>query len=217
MDHLLSPQGGSWWPNEIRHINLPDRADMTLELIKLKGADYSLVYFTGHGYYSGQKTDTVLELKHGVEIESKALLTGVGKQSIILDCCRVIIGTLALEKSMAKFAASGLSLNPENCRKAFDKAVEDAPGTQIITHACKINETAGDDSETGGVYTHRLLRKGYEWAAKQSPTWGGPKVLSLVENHDLAERQVRTDSQGKQNPTILAARTGPYLPFVVSA
>ena len=215
---LQSAIGGYWYANEIEALTNPDRASLTMSLTKLKNVDFSIVIFTGHGYFSEAKNDTILELKSDVEIEASRLLTGTGKQLLILDCCRKEEQTAILSKSFQKFAESYQYVNPAACRAIYDRLISNSVGPDTITFACSIGEYSRDDAQRGGLYSYNLIGEAEKWANRSGANpYTNYSALSIVEAHDLATAEVVRLSGRRQNPDILKARTSPYFPFAVIA
>lgn len=87
---LLSPQGGSWDPSEIRHLDRPTAQNVRDWLAYFSTHDYVLVMFTGHGWYSSVDRDRILELGNKEKLQSIELRKGSSKRTIILDCCQKV-------------------------------------------------------------------------------------------------------------------------------
>jgi hypothetical protein len=217
--YLQSPLGGAWTASEIGMLKNPSPAQVQAAVRALGLADYSMVVFSGHGYYSANKGSTIIELTPGVEIDSLDLSQGTTKRTVILDCCRVVIKELVLEQMMRKSLAKADSIpNVEAARFYYDKQISDCPSGLVKLFACSINETAGDDSQLGGVYSHSLVSGAEEWAKEGGKnTSTSYYILDVSDAHDRAAVRVVRLSGGTQNPTIQKPRSGPYFPFAVVA
>jgi hypothetical protein len=203
---LLSAFGGAWNSIEVSTLNRPSHRDATDAVAGIRDADYSLVVFCEHGYYSSRKDTTLLELEAGVDLDAVELRQGARKRTIIHDCCRVVAKEIALDE-MAKrsFAAKADStVDPYRSRIAFDKEIE----------AC----SSGDDSQRGGVYSYNLIDMAKIWA--QDNTTDRTRyydALSVVAAHEQAATRVRRATGGTQAPTLQKPMSQPYFPLAVFA
>lgn len=219
-DFFKSPLGGGWYGSEISHLSRPSSLQVKEAVGKLASLDYSLILFCGHGWYSSSDMATVLELRHGQQLNEMELRKGGGKRAILLDCCREVHEESIVEASMEKRAMDSAekSLSGKECRKYYEDAIAKASSGLIITHACNINETAGDSSTYGGYYSGSLRRSAIEWMRKKDIDLKEKySVSSIVTSHDKACRTVNTLSGGRQNPQIEKPKSDPYYPFAVLA
>ena len=221
---LASPEGGGWSESEIEPpMDRPTKAGLRLKIAELAGYDFTMVMFTGHGWYSSTDHDRILILRKGEEIASLALCQNARKRIVILDCCQVVHKESLLEKRahmvcFANEAQLPRQANLENCRKLYAKQIEAAPTGCLKTFSCAINEKSTDNDETGGRYNSSLINAAEGWAIDQAKNpWVQDACLSIVEAHEQAAARTRKESGGNQNPSIEKARTGPYFPFAVFA
>lgn len=217
---LLSPLGGAWENTEIISHMSPSEADIKRDLALLKAADYSFVLFSGHGYYSKAASSTILELRDRVELDSSFLRVGAAKQTVILDCCRVVYP--AVTKSVVEAAmdslVKALTLDANECRKYYDKRIQECPSGLIVLHSSSINETSGDDSQLGGVYCANLIKSAEKWKKKGNfNTVDSYYVCDVPKAHDLTIPEVTRRSGGRQNPQIEKPKSTPYFPFAIVA
>jgi hypothetical protein len=151
-EFLCSERGGKFFPNEITVIS-----DATLpqvsEAIHSGAADYTLVYFSGHGY-TDMEGHRMLCLQD-CSIPDTFLLDQSPRQLIIADACRNYragdaIGTISgLSDLYDNFAGSPV-------RDLFDNWITSSPYGKIIIHATVAGTSAGD-TKTGGIFTKSLL------------------------------------------------------------
>lgn len=214
---LLSGLGGGWLPGEITALKRPSRQEALNAISALKGADYSLVAFCGHGYYSASRNSTILELKAAVELDSVDLRQGATKRTIILDCCRKVYPEIALEAAMEKaIAKADHVVDPSEARRYFDKKLTACAKGLVVLFGCSMGEKAADDSERGGVYSSSLIRGAEEWArTNKTNTSLNYDVLSVVGAHIRATTLVKSLTGKTQNPTIQKPMSDPYFPFAV--
>ena len=210
--------GGAWYSSEIDVLKRPSVAQARLALGKLKGVDYGLVIFAGHGEYITSKKTTVLELRRGEEIDSLELRSGASKQTVVLDCCRSIAPESKRAVVFAEAMQKRADTSADSCRFYYEKRISECPSSVSILWACTIGETAGDDRTRGGYYSLGLLDESENWA-KNSTTDVSKNysILSVVEAHDKATPTVLRLSGERQHPTIEKVRSGPYFPFAVVA
>ena len=64
---FTSALGGGWYMNEIKHLHCPNQYSVTAELDLMKDVDYSIVIFCGHGYYSSNFDETIVELQDNID------------------------------------------------------------------------------------------------------------------------------------------------------
>ncbi len=216
---LLSAIGGSWWGSEIVAMSRPSVAELRLKVKVLPAFDYVLIVFTGHGYHSTILDSTVLKLRKGQEIDSAELRLAATRQTFIIDCCREkhlgVPEVIALREMLAKAASR---FHPEDCRRYYDKRIQECASDLVTMYACDTDEKAGDDDKRGGFYSYSLLESCKNWAENSTvDTSRQFDTLSVVSAHNATEPRVKRLSETRQNPQIRKPRTGPYYPFCVVA
>jgi hypothetical protein len=185
--------------------------------------DYTVIMFTGHGWYSNIDKDRILFLSKDEEIASNELCQNAIKRLVILDCCQVAHN----ESIQAKYARSLASLteaeyrrkpNMEKCRQLYIDTIDDAPRGCIKLFSCAFDERSADDDRLGGRYNSSLIGAAEAWSIKEAKNpFGSEAFLSVVECHEEAAAKTRQSSGGTQNPSIEKPKTGPYYPFAVFA
>lgn len=103
--------------------------------------------------------------------------------------------------------------DPEPYRMAFDQHVRECHDGIAIMYACAIDETAGEEKGSGGVYSATLLAQSNMWAKRSLPSHG---IRSISDAHADAEVSVRSNTGGKQNPRAMFSRTEPHFPWAVA-
>lgn len=208
-----SPGGGGWHSREIITLECPSSSQVKEHLAGMRGADYSIVIFAGHGYYSQAHRCTMLELRKNEQIEDYALKIGAPKHTLVIDACRMVVQDQILKAAMESLVAR--SETPQSLagsRLLFENAVRaSAPGLATM-YSCSLNETAGDIAGTGGRYSSSLLATSEEWAKSFASG-----VLPVSEAHDRAVRTTVVHSGGRQNPVGEFPRSVPRFPFAVKA
>lgn len=215
---LTSPIGGLWFGSEISAMNRPSAADVRSKMKELSNSDYALVMFCGHGWHSTAVGSTCIVLREGQEIDSAELRLTNTSQTLVLDCCRKkgpwTPTARVLDERLAKAMPR---INPDDCRKYYDKRIEECDGGLVVMYACSIGEFANDDSEKGGLYSFNLLNGSKGWARSSTvDTSSKADILSVVGAHDQAATLIR-ESGGRQTPHIEKPRTSPYFPFCIVA
>jgi hypothetical protein len=216
-EFLKADYGGFWYDGEIDRLPRPTASEVRLALTKLRYVDYSLVIFSGHGYYSSLYRSTILELKKGEQIDSAELRNASSKQTIILDCCRKVYPPVRIEEHLLKAYAAKPRRDAERCRRLYDEQIVRCGSSMVIAYSCATGEGAGDDSQTGGIYSFNLLYGCRRWA--EDSTVGFPveaQTLSIVAAHNLTASVV-TRLRAQQHPEIERDRSGAYFPFCVVA
>ena len=156
-----SPIGGLWYDNEITTLISPSGNDIKRQIEILKANEYSLIFFAGHGYHSIERKRTILHINSRETFDSLELRVGAAKHSLIMDCCRKPESERRLLKavmeSMSFNSARAQHPDPEQCRRYFNKAIDDCENGLIVMNSCSIDETAGESSSEGGYYTFSLI------------------------------------------------------------
>jgi hypothetical protein len=217
---LLSAIGGAWQESEIAEMSRPSVAELRRKIGQLSSSDYALVVFAGHGYHDTGLDSTILELRRGEEVDSADLRAEIGKQTIILDCCRrKVPATLLTEaRDALKFAKTWPAINRAECRYYYDKRLAECPDELVVMYACAIDQLAGDDDQKGGIYSYSLLEASKAWASNSTTdTSRSFAILSVVSAHEKAVPLVQRARGGRQTPHIEKPRSDPYYPFCVVA
>lgn len=211
-DFFKSPSGGGWYEHEITTLENPSASAVRECVRALQIADYSVVIFAGHGYYSAARRCTMVQLQSNIEMEEHELKIGAKKHTLIIDACRVVVDDRVLKKAMESVAILSARTSTNSSRQVFDSAIARcAPGLATM-YSCALNETAGDIKDVGGRYSSSLLQVSSEWADAS-----GVGVLSVSDAQERAIPLVQKQSGGRQNPTHDFPRTVPRFPFAVKA
>lgn len=212
--YLKSDIGGAWQQSEIKILHNRGRSEV-LSAIRNCIADYSFVVFSGHGFISSRDGLTYLCVNNNF-IDETELDTGLKKQTLLLDCCREVSFGLgeSFEKGdvIQKQLLARRILNP---RRKFDNALELSSNGQFTGYACEVDETSGDNSIMGGVYSSALLKMGKEFGSKDQPkrNW-----LPIRVAHNNASTSISNNPFTTQTPSHLVIPETMKLthPFAVS-
>jgi len=219
MAFLKSPIGGLWYDNEINSISRPTAKELLNAIAAIGSVDYLFLVFSGHGWYSEKTRSTIITLKKDEDFDSSNLILRNIRQTMILDCCRERYDERPTAKSFIEKAARKMSqIHPDQCRRAFDRKIEEAPRELIVLSGCSIGERSGDDPQSGGAYSSSLIDAAHDWYEVQNvDTSQYFASLSIPDAHQSATPSVIRKRGGRQNPQIEKPRSGPYFPFAVIA
>lgn len=220
-DFLTSACGGFWGSSAIKHLPRPSIREVRIAMEELTDVDYSLIIFTGHGWFSTTTQSTILTLREGQEIEHTDLMDGPPRQTLILDCCRENFPGLPLDEMIRAKAAmfsAGSLFHPKECRRYYKQQIEDCAAEIVVMYSCSSGQRSGDDSQRGGVYSYNLIRSATKWADNVDiDTNTTYKTFSVVQAHEQAETAVQSIRRGRQTPQLEKPRSGPYFPFCIVA
>jgi hypothetical protein len=217
---LLSAMGGLWLESEIIEMRRPSVAEVRMKVKGLSVYGYVLVVFSGHGWHSAGIDSTALVLRKGEAINSAELRLPATKQTLVLDCCREKLTDRPMleQRDFMKVAKAWPTLHPANCRKFYDKRIEECPGGLVVMYACNAGQVSGDHSQNGGYYSYNLLEASKGWAHDSTiDTSRTHDIFSVVQGHNAAIPLVERLAGARQTPQIEKPRTGPYYPFCIVA
>lgn len=217
---LLSPLGGLWDEEEIVLLKRPSRNDFISALENVSKSDHFLFVFSGHGWYSSESNSTILEVRSNIDFDSEDLKEYGNSRLLILDCCRKVsakyIRDELFEERVQK--AEPTRLNPLECRKYYDRAIEECGDCSIVLHSCSEGERSGDDSQRGGYFSFSLLQAIRElYRESNVNTTKEYKSITSPKTFENTVPKVKRLSGGSQNPTIEKPRSGEYLPLAIIA
>ena len=218
---LTSAHGGAWNDEtEIKVLQQPTKQELARPLIWCGLADYSFILFTGHGCYSKELQEPVLELRANVTIPLSDMLEPNTKRTVILDCCQKIQRTELQEavnfSKSAMDEARRREPDRNKCRRLFDESIEATSASTVIPQSCSIDEYSTADEMRGSRYAASLIEAADRWASQQATeSWLSHDTYSIVAAHNQATATTIRLSAGDQNPIISKAKTGPYFPFAV--
>lgn len=211
---LDSAIGGWWYKSEIEVLDRPDAVQVRRAVFDLSNLDYSLIIFSGHGYYSQTLETTVLALRPGQTLPASELQVRGQKQTLILDCCRKVMREEEFREELLKAEKAFRPQNGAKCREYYERQIESCSISTVVMFSCDVNQSAYDTAR-GGIYSYNLIRGARTWAADYSAR-SGPAVLSVAGAHEIAKAAVALSGQN-QTPVINKLRSGPYFPFSVVA
>ena len=166
---FLSPIGGNWCESEIECLQYATKVEVEKLLESMKGLDFSIIVFVGHGYSQGNK-NTYAELRpsrneqdttNDLDVEEFREVTQ--KRIVILDCCRKEWYPILEHNTAIDWAEKSFSML-KNTRDVYEQIVKGMPVMNLFLYSCDFGETSGDDSRSGGFYSSALLDVCYQQA-----------------------------------------------------
>ncbi len=167
---LLSPLGGAWKSSELTIMRQPTVNELRREIRSLTAVDYAMAIFSGHGWYSSHDHSTFIELRRDEEVSEEELWQGARKQTVILDCCRVVHYEKPVAKGLELAKKAEQLLDPEQCREYYDQSIAECPGPLVVMYSCGIGETSADVEGRGGLYSFHLVDQAYKWGDTRPAT-----------------------------------------------
>lgn len=217
--YLCSITGGCWQQTEIRVLSKPSRSQLLAEIRAAeKEAEYLFLAFSGHGYMKRSPNQlprptenqlTMLCLNDSEEIPVSDINPAI-KNFFIADSCRGL--EQVMEKAMAfveRLTSTTRSMQEEIARRLFDDAVRSAESGQILTYSCGVNESAGEDKNSGGYFSLAMMECGITLSNS-----GNQRAISTREVFESASLVVKLKA-AQQNPQYSAGRRMRHFPFAV--
>lgn len=161
-EYLMSNAGGEWDENEIMTELINPSSFGVIGNIASINADYSLVYFSGHGG-EYRSRNQVIDLSDG-EFSIVNLRTTCSKQLIVIDSCRSIIDEETkgiVKKGMLEEYEEKYTF-VKNSKLIFNRHLENCENGIILLNAATFEHPAGCN-QTESFFTSSLVMAGYEW------------------------------------------------------
>jgi hypothetical protein len=144
---LLSPNGGTWYEEEICVLDNPDLKALA-KAVKEMQADYTITFFLGKGF-PDKNGKHFLILEEGDFFEDTELLNASPKQVVIVDGLR--------EEYIKVIAPKGLRAHEnDHARKMYDRWIMNCDPGQLIMHATE--QSTMSLAHKAGVFTRKLLQ-----------------------------------------------------------
>ena len=178
-DYLKGGIGGAWEQySEIKILHNQGRSKI-LSAIKGCHGDYSFVVFSGHGFVNSKDGLTYVCAADGYVSEDE-LNTYLGRQTLILDCCREA-------SSMENFLG--------DIGESFEKGGP-SRGISGIRRTI-VNQLSGDNPSSGGVFSSALIRAGLDFGKDNSYEYSWMAIKAAVQH---AGNYIYTDPFTTQEP-----------------
>lgn len=153
---LLSKNGGEWFSDEITKVVNPTRTELGSKLDQLKNADYSIIYFSGHGGISTVNSKYYVEINSdGDDFDVMLFNELSGRELIIIDSCRSYF-TPMLNARRDSFLFAEMKTS-SRYRERYDAVLQKSEYGTVYFYAASPGQAANEDSN-GGYFTQGLLR-----------------------------------------------------------
>lgn len=213
-EYLLSTTGGAWEESEISTVLDPTKAQLDTALNKLRYVDYAFITFSGHGFHSvgRSQSETRICLTRTEECSVQDINPRNNRHFVVIDACRAIVRIqLNEERSMNFSRANAMKYaSRQDIRAAFDAAVMAAEMGRVVAYSCGINQSAGEDSTFGGVFSSELVSEASRWSISANPR----AILHVPEAFRLAEAATYRKN-APQRPEIELGRRMYHFPFAL--
>jgi hypothetical protein len=196
--HFTSAYGGGFIEGE----ELRDGYRPTLEwwlkqLEWMKGADYAVIYFSGHG--NSQNGKPYIALTENELFPVGKLMNLATRQLVITDSC------LDEVEPYSNFSGGGLrGLGEQSwfdlayARRIFNEIIAQSPACQVLIQSSSYNQSSIGFAN-GGVFTNAFLDVVSGFVAK-----GTYELLTSTIAFKRAKMQVEHKTNGKQNPRMIS-------------
>jgi len=204
MQFLLSEKGGAWYESAITILNDPTVRKIE-HAIKRAVADYTLVYYAGHGL-TNHYSQSVLCVGNDLLLDWK-LLNASLRQLVVVDACREYIEP-GISGLPPDFGIEYEYFEGSPARALFDKHIRMSPHGKLIVHGTQVGAVA-DEGNDGGVFTTALLHVSTRLKAANNLTYA---PIDLVLKH-VARKLARDGSH--QIPCITYREGNLQMPFAI--
>jgi len=210
-DILLSLWGGAWQDDEIQIVDTPTASEITKHIEWAKGADYSIVYFAGHGQIRKGRfpwKETHVQTHDMKFLPESDLNPGTPWCSQIFDCCRGIDESILIEK----FASTKLSTLKGKFETTVAKTHYNLKLSACEKGVCRLYSASSGQSATTkpNTFTELLHRGIIDWL--NSDCKYDITLNNLFEYIDFST--LKTD-EGQQKPEYNGGRRLNHFPLVI--
>jgi hypothetical protein len=217
--YLQSSAGGEWREDEIIILHNSNARDIKTAVTR-SATDYTLVVFSGHGFYYSNHDLTYVCASDGYVSEDE-LNTNVNRQTLILDCCREVSDIVEgraysnltgdVEKAL-NYGRMGDVRVINNSRIKFDDALRQSNTGKFTGYACLINQTSGDNPNSGGVFSTALINTGQRFASLDNRTGNWLQVRDAVNNtaNDLTSNPFTNQRPNHKTNPLAMNLTHPF-------
>ncbi|MEI6197031.1 MAG: hypothetical protein WCS42_22170, partial [Verrucomicrobiota bacterium] len=198
---------GSWEPEEIICQQNPGLDSILKSVTEAKGAEYSLVYFAGHGEVV--KTDlpwpeTRMQLGSGQTISEREINPGSPRCTLIMDCC-----SRTPEQDEKKLLVRTSMLLEHGKDRAEFRNLYQQSLTAAESGLVKIIVTKVGGSAAGThSFTQHLLNEANIWTSNNRG------ILYLGDAVELAKNSMKRENP-QQQPEYQGGRRLRHFPFAV--
>lgn len=207
---LRSDFGGCWYENEIFYLRNPSEKELRKKIkVNFRSLDYSLIIFSGHGYFNRQHNQQYIELKDA-DVPIGYLDTKSPKQSIIIDSCRDYVSNLKLNLPKFYHPPQPFIGDPSETgtRELYERLISKSENGISVYFSSQRGQSA-EETNKGGLYSFSLLKVVEHWLINKSS-----KAISFDEVHKRAIALLK-DIGAEQIPTKNTDNKNIVLPFAV--
>lgn len=202
---LMSEIGGSWESGEIHSIFMGTKAQIEVILNECTKHDFSLVYFSGHGFTDNEGRANVWVNNTEIMLV-KDLANLTNKQITIIDACR----DYSEESEFTGLSGIGTmdAVGLGNSKSVFENYLKQCSNGRVLLFASQKGQSSKDMGRGyGGFFSMHLLKASVK-SAKESPN----KIISIASVFNETYPKV----QHLHQPDIeYNDKNAPYLPFAV--
>ena len=208
--HFLSPFGGAFREfAELRTAIQPTTEWVRNQLQWVKGAEYGVVYFSGHG--NSQKGTAFIFLSDYDSVAVTELINLARRQITITDSCRNEVNPLSNFSGSDNQGLGELSyIDASFARNAFNWLVMKQPIGQILIQSSAYNQSS-IGLENGGIFTNAFL--GSIRAFIRREEFG---LITTSVAFDRAKGKVITQTTSEQVATIKSSSDVSTLKFPIA-
>ena len=178
---LRSNLGGAWISEEIFRAENASRDQINTALRRSREADYSLLFFAGHGDVVKMDrpwTEMRLFLASGETITERELNPGSRRCTLMFDCCRRAAEQIAPGRLAEPSGPLPRGKDSSWSRTAYEQSLSAAEAGLV-----KMFAVGTDRIATGGnSFTQYLIKETIRWAAENKGVLTLDQALSLATN-----------------------------------
>lgn len=215
--YLSSNAGGAW--DSVEQKGKPCKQYVEEKLREFSFFHgYVFIVFSGHGYRDRGRDMILLNDSEEMEV---AKIQAKVPYTLVVDACRGEEEASVVTESFGVARASSFSVLSKTAsasssrlayQSLFDQQFSRLNGKATM-FSCSIGEAAGENPESGGVYTNALLKSCRFW---HDTDGNGPRILSTYDAH-LAVVKRLTKLRSRQNPVFSHTGSGNFFPIAVRA
>jgi hypothetical protein len=211
-DFLQSKLGGEWHDNEIRSLNNPNSAAVSYTVQNFfKGADYSFIIFSGHGFINSDDDNRQYVELLNKSVSILSLRTSARRQTLIIDACRGYYSPAReLLKAFSESRDHFLG-DIESTREFYSNIIMSCEEGWTILYSASRNQTSLDTA-TGGAYLISLLKGFQYWEENDQRS----NILDLRVAHQYATNIIK-GFETTQIPTMNMEKRLRYFPIAVKS
>jgi len=209
--YFTSLAGGAWAYSEISILSHPLKRDLESAVNLTASFDYTIVAFSGHGYFSETKDQTCVIINDNEEICESELTPNSPRKLMILDTCRGIEEKVEEKTSIAARLILESAASQYQYRELYEASISKCERGTIKLYSCDKDESA-QESKLGGNFTSSLIKCGYNWHDVTESNRSS--VLPINNAFHFAEK-ITNQLDRDQHPQMTAGRRLGYFPWAI--